>query len=123
MSVSPEFTDYLHDQLGSFGAVTIRSMFGGGGLFRDGIMFGLIADETLYLKTRDANRAEFEAAGMGPFTYTGKSKPVSMSYHEVPADVLEDPDLLSDWASKAFAVAHAAKSAASPKRKRRKKTT
>ncbi|MDH3702087.1 MAG: TfoX/Sxy family protein [Alphaproteobacteria bacterium] len=123
MSVSPEFTDYLHDQLGSFGAVTIRSMFGGGGLFRDGIMFGLIASETLYLKTGNANRAEYEAAGMGPFTYSGKSKPVSMSYHEVPADVLEDPDLLCDWAGKAFAVAHAAKAAAPPKRKRRKKAT
>ncbi len=121
MSVSPEFAEYLHDQLGPFGMVTIRSMFGGGGLFRDGVMFGLIASETLYLKTGDANRADFEAAGMGPFTYTGKSKPVSMSYHEVPADVLEDPDLLSDWAGTAFAVAHAAKAAAPPKRKRRKK--
>jgi DNA transformation protein len=120
MSISPEFADYLNDQLASFGPMTIRRMFGGAGLFRDGVMFGLIADETLYLKTGDANRADFEAAGMGPFTYTGKSKPVSMSYHEVPADVLEDPDLLSAWAGKAFAVAQAAKAAAPPKRKRSK---
>ena len=117
MSISPEFADYLNDQLASFGPMTIRRMFGGAGLFRDGIMFGLIADETLYLKTGDANRADFEAAGMGPFTYTGKSKPVSMSYHQVPVDVLEDPDLLSEWARKAFAVAQAAKAAAAPKRK------
>ena len=118
MSISPEFADYLNDQLASFGPVAIRRMFGGAGLFRDGVMFGLIADETLYLKTGDANRADFEAAGMGPFTYAGKSKPVSMSYHEVPADVLEDSDLLSEWAGKAFAVAHAAEATAPPKRKR-----
>ena len=120
MSINPEFADYLNDQLASFGPMAIRRMFGGAGLFRDGVMFGLIADDTLYLKTGDANRAEYEAAGMEPFTYTGKSKPVSMSYHQVPADVLEDPDLLCDWAGKAFAVAHAATAAAPPKRKRSK---
>lgn len=121
MSINPEFAEYLQDQLASFGAVAIRRMFGGAGLFRDGLMFGLVARETLYLKTADANRVDFEAAGMMRFTYQRNSKTMYLSYHEVPADVLEDADLLSEWAGKAFAVAHATKASAPPKRKRGKR--
>ena len=79
MSVNADFAAFLQEQLEPFGPVTIRSMFGGAGLFRDGVMFGLIAYDTLYFKTGDANRADYEDAGMGPFTYEGKSKPVAMS--------------------------------------------
>ena len=123
MSVSPEFTAFLQDQFEPFGPVAIRPMFGGAGVFRDNVMFGLIAWETLYLKTGDANRADYEDAGMEPFTYEGKSKPVAMSYHQVPPDILEDADSLSDWATKAFAVALAAQKAKPPKRKRKRKTS
>ncbi len=124
MPVNAEFAAFLHDQLEPFGPITIRSMFGGAGLFRDGVMFGLIAYDTLYFKTSDANRAEYEDAGMGPFTYEGKSKPVTMSYHQVPADLLEDPDELSQWARRAFDVALESKKAQKPKRpKKRSKTT
>lgn len=124
MPVNAEFAAFLHDQLEPFGPITIRSMFGGAGLFRDGVMFGLIAYDTLYFKTGDANRADYEDAGMGSFTYEGKSKPVSMSYHQVPADLFEDPDELSEWARRAFDVALKSKKAKKPKRpKKRSKTT
>lgn len=108
MPVSPDFQAYLHDQFAPFGPIAIRRMFGGAGIFRDGLMFGLIADESLYLKVDDSNRADFEHAGMRPFTYTRKSKPASLGYYEVPADILEDPQELCDWAERAFAVALAA---------------
>lgn len=124
MSVNADFAAFLQEQLEPFGPVMIRSMFGGAGLFRDGVMFGLIAYDTLYFKTGDANRADYEDAGMGPFTYEGKSKPVAMSYHQVPADLLEDPDDLSEWARRAFDVALQSKKAKKPKRsKKRSKTT
>ena len=102
MSASPEFIDYLQDQFARFGPVSVRRMFGGGGVFHQGVMIGLIADEVLYLKVDDRNRLDFEAAGMGPFTYDGKGKPMQMSYFELPADVLEDPDDLAVWATKAY---------------------
>lgn len=124
MSVNADFAAFLQEQLEPFGSVTIRSMFGGAGLFRDGVMFALIAYDTLYFKTGDANRADYEDAGMGPFTYEGKSKPVAMSYHQVPADLLEDPDELSEWARRAFDVALESKKSKKPKRsKKRSKTT
>jgi len=123
MPVNAEFAAFLHDQIEPFGPITIRSMFGGAGLFRDGIMFGLIAYDTLYFKTGDANRADYENAGMGPFTYEGKSKPVAMSYHQVPADLLEDPDELCEWARRAFEIALKLKKAKKPRPKKRSKTT
>jgi DNA transformation protein len=121
MAISPDFQAFLQDQLGLFGPIAIRRMFGGAGIFRDGLMFGLVVDETLYLKVDDTNRGDFERAGMGPFTYLRKSKPASLGYFEVPADVLEDPHEMRDWAEKAFAVARTA-ARAKPRKKQRART-
>jgi len=122
MAISPEFQEFLHDQLALFGPIGIRRMFGGAGVFRDGLMFGLVVDETLYLKVGDETRSDFERAGMRPFTYMRKSKPASLGYYEVPPDVLEAPNDLRDWAEKAFAVALAAARAKAAKKRRIKDT-
>jgi DNA transformation protein len=105
MAISPEYKEFLLDQFEPFGPVTIRRMFGGAGIFRDGLMFALVADDTLYFKVGDENQIDFEDRGMEPFTYLRKSKPASLRYYEVPADVLEDPQELLPWAQKAFTVA------------------
>lgn len=105
MSVSPEFKAFVEEQLADLGPVAIRSMFGGGGVFHQGIMFGLIARETLYFKVDDSNRSDFEAEGMGPFTYEARGKTATMSYWEIPERLYDDRDALTDWARKAFAVA------------------
>jgi len=120
MAISPDFKVFLEDQFDLFGPVAIRAMFGGAGVFRDGLMFGLVVDETLYLKTGDENRGDFERHGMRPFTYLRKSKPASLGYYELPADILEDPHALRAWAEKAFAVALAAAREKKPKRTRRR---
>jgi DNA transformation protein len=108
MAVSPDYKAFLKDQFERFGPIAIRPMFGGAGIFRDGVMFGLVAYETLYLKVGDENRNDFDRQGMKPFTYHGKTKPVSLGYYEVPVDILEDPRELQVWAEKAFTVALAA---------------
>ena len=120
MTMSPGFRDYLLDQLQTLGPVEAKRMFGGGGLYLDGAMFGLVAGDVLYLKADDGNRAEFEARGMEPFTYTNKArkKPVAMSYHEIPDDVLEDPDALCAWAGRAW---EAARRASAPRKNKKKK--
>jgi len=105
MTTSDTFVSYLIDQLAPFGAVSPRRMFGGCGLFRDGLMIALIADETLYLKADAACRTDFEAAGAIPFTYLRAGKRVALSYLSVPAEVLDDRDALSSWAEAAFAAA------------------
>ena len=122
MTMSPDFRDYLLDQLAPLGGVEAKRMFGGGGLYLDGAMFGLVADDVLYLKADDGNRADFEDRGMVPFTYTNKArkKPVQMSYYETPDDVLEDPEALSAWAGRAWEAAR--RSGTAKKKKKNKKT-
>ena len=106
--VSDEFISYVLDQLSDFGEVAWRRMFGGVGLYHDGLMFALIANDVLYLKADDENRGDYEEAGSLPFR-PYPDKQTVMSYYEVPIDVSEDRDELSSWAEKAFGAARRAK--------------
>jgi DNA transformation protein len=101
----PEFIRYLRDQFQRWGPVEIRRMFGGHGAFRGGVMFALIHDETLFLRSDDANRAAFAAAGMAPFRYRRRGKLVALAYHQAPPEALEDSDVLGQWADLGFAAA------------------
>ena len=109
------FVDHVVDMLGPLGA-TSRRMFGGHGIFRDGLMFALIADDRLYFKADSENRAAFAEAGGEPFTYLRSGKAASLSYYSVPDDALEDPADLRDWANLGIA---AARRAAAGKRAKR----
>jgi DNA transformation protein len=103
MSVSDGFVEYVLDQFSRWGDVTSRRMFGGAGLYREGRMFGLIADDVAYLKVDDSNRNDFVEAGSSPFKpYPDKS--TTMSYFEVPPDVLDDPEKLVKWAERSLAI-------------------
>ncbi len=119
MAANPEFLDHLTDQLAAFGPVQIRRMFGGAGLFRDGLMFALITgDDIVYLKVDDRNRPDFESAGSGPFSYQRAGKAMALkSYYETPEDVVEDDEVFTNWARKAFDAALAADKAKSGKKK------
>jgi len=111
MSVSQEYLDYVIDQLTAFGPVKSKRMFGGAGLYLDGFMFGLVSEDMLFFKVDDTNKPDYVSAGTGPFKPFGKDS-YEMSYYEVPGDVLEDPDLLSEWAMKALFAAKRKKPAA-----------
>ena len=109
MASSPAFRDRVLSRLLAFGPVQARAMFSGYGLYMDGVMFALIARDTLYLKADAANRDDFERAGAAPFTYRGRSRPIEMSYWQVPDDVFGDPLSLADWAAKAHNAARRTK--------------
>lgn len=103
------------DQLSGLPHVTARSMFGGVGLYSDGLFFGIIARDTLYLKVDDSSRASYEAEGMRPFR-PYPDRPGTMNYYEVPASVLESAPELARWAKEAVAVA--SRASADPARRR-----
>jgi DNA transformation protein len=105
VSVSNDFVAYAVEQLGSLTRVTSRRMFGGVGLYADGLFFALIADDTLYFKVDDSNRADYEQRGSKPFCPFPDKSDFSMSYYDVPADLLEDAEELSRWARKSVGVA------------------
>jgi len=77
-------------------------MFGGFGIFHQGLMFGLIADASLYLKADDESRALFELEGSEAFTYYKKNKPCRMSYFRAPEAFFEDSEACLYWARTAF---------------------
>lgn len=115
MAISDEFLEFVLDQLSGWDEVTARKMFGGAGIYRDGKMFGLIADDVAYLKVDDSNRSDYEEAGSLPFQ-PYPDKPAVMPYCEVPPAVLENPEQFIAWSKRSFAIPGKPKH---PSRKRR----
>jgi len=122
MAVSPHYREYVIEQLATVGAVTAKSMFGGVGLYRDGVFFGLVANDTLYFKVDASNQAGYEAAGMGPFK-PYPNRPGTMSYYEVPSGVLEDTNDLRTWADAALRAARSKKAPRTDEADRRRPGT
>lgn len=100
-----DFVDYLHELFTDFGPIEAKRMFGGHGVYYSGLMFGLIADDTLYLKVDDESRALFEDQNLSPFEYQKKGKVMKLSYYEAPPDCLENRDEAARWARIAYEAA------------------
>lgn len=104
--------DLLLEGLRPLGMVAVRRMFGGAGVFVDGLMIGLVSDDELYLKADERTQARFEAEGLGPFRYAKKGgQTVVMSYWRAPERLLDEPDALRDWARDALEVARRSRKA------------
>lgn len=103
MAVSEQYLKYVINQLTDFGEIETKKMFGGVGLFHQGLMFGKIGNDVFRLKVDKHNEKNFEDKGMKPF-YSEKKKK-GMPYWEVPVDVLEDKNELAKWAAKSYEAA------------------
>jgi DNA transformation protein len=98
--------DRFDDLFVPFGRIVVRRMFGGEGLFRDGLMFAIVHEEKLYFKTSEESRQAFIAEGVGPLFFKFKNaEGVLTSYYELPDRLYDDPEELAEWARAAFAVA------------------
>jgi len=105
-----EFVDYLIEVFETFGPVQSRKMFGGYGIYHNGIMFGLVADDTLYLKADKTTAPHFESRDLSQFEYNKGGKIVKMSYYLAPEEILENRDEAALWAARAYEVAFREKS-------------
>ncbi|MEM7432521.1 MAG: TfoX/Sxy family protein [Pseudomonadota bacterium] len=97
-----EFVDYLGEVFQQFGAIRARRMFGGYGVYHDDLMFGLVADDVLYLKADDQSAGLFTEKGLMPFEYVKNGKPMKMSYYTAPEEIFDDPDVAEAWARHAY---------------------
>lgn len=95
-----EYAKFIVEKLSGVGEVSSRAMFGGYGIFHEGLMFALISEGVLYFKVDDSNREIYEKAGSHKF-------PHGISYWEVPAEVFEDTARLYEWANVSVAIAKA----------------
>lgn len=123
--MADSFHDFVKELFAGMGAIAVKRMFGGAGGYSGGVMFLLIADDTIYLKADAALKAELREEGSGPFVWEPSSGPragekVEMGYWRLPDAALDDPDEAARWGRKALAVAHAA-AKAKPKAKKRVK--
>ena len=107
------FKEFVLDQLSALPDVRAKAMFGAHGLYQGEHFFGILDEGRLFFKTDAQSQADYIARGMGPFTYEMKGRVMTMSYHEVPPDVLENREELVAWARRAIEVA--ARSGKSPK--------
>jgi DNA transformation protein len=103
------YQEHLIDLLAPWGKVTTRRMFGVYALYRDGRIFGLVTQDAVYFKVGDANCPDYAAAGSAPLVYSAKGKEVALPYWLVPTEMLEDQELLTQWAQKAYEMVLAAK--------------
>lgn len=115
MAADTSDVDHLLELLAPLGATNARRMFGGWGLYVDGLIVAIVIDGELLLKVDEASRDAFEAAGCRPFLYRAKGREVPMSYWSVPESALDSPEAMRPWARKALDAA-LRKPAAKPKR-------
>ncbi len=106
----------IADIFGAFGNVQVRRMFGGHGIFAEGVMFALEADGEIYLKADTDTAQAFAAEGCTRFTYRKGDRDVAMSYWSAPLAAHDDPEIMADWAKRAHACA---RNVAGPARSRR----
>jgi DNA transformation protein len=99
-----DFVEYVCELLAPLGDVRPKSMFGGCGIYVDEVFCAIVASDTLYFKVDDGNRADYEALGAGPFK-PFESKPLVMSYYEVPAQVMDDRQAIVEWGRRAIEAA------------------
>jgi DNA transformation protein and related proteins len=100
--------DHLTDLLRPLGTIRVRRMFGGHGIYADGLFFALIVDDDLYFKTDAISRPVFVAAGLEEWVYVKRGKPVRMRYFRPPEDVYEDVESLRHWGGLALDAARRA---------------
>ncbi len=101
--------DFIRDLFAELGPVQVRRMFGGTGIYADGVMFALVTRDVLYLKTSADQTAHFAAEGCGPFEYTREGRRATLtSYWRVPDRLYDDPAELADWARQALVAARRA---------------
>ena len=111
--IDPGLRDFVEDLFSQMGQVSLRHFFGGAGVYLDGTMFAMIADDVIYLKVDAPLKADLVDAGSGPFLWTPKSgakagQTLELGYWRLPETALDDPDEAAQWGRRALSVAEAA---------------
>lgn len=100
-----EYVRYIVDLMQCIGPVYSKRMFGGYGIFLDGLMFALIANSTLYLKTDKEAESDFIERGLEAFSYQKQGKNFKLAYFQAPEESLDNIEEMRDWANRAYDVA------------------
>ena len=106
MVASDSFAEFLREQLAPLGHIAMRRMFGKTGVFCDGLMLGMVTDNTLYFRVDDDNRAAFrEAEAFPPLNYEKQGETIDLAFWRAPERLFDEPDELVAWARAALGAA------------------
>jgi DNA transformation protein and related proteins len=106
MVASDSFAEFLRELLAPLGRITLKRMFGKSGVFCDGLMLGMVSDNTLYFRVDAENRAAFaEAADFPPLNYEKQGSTIDLAFWRAPERLFDEPDELVAWARLALAAA------------------
>lgn len=108
------FVDYLPEVFAEFGTIALRKMFGGHGVYHQGLMFGLVAGDVLYLKADAVNVRFFEQEDLEPFEFVAENRTVKLSYRRAPDEIFDDRELAAQWARRSYEAALRAQAARKP---------
>ncbi len=103
MKAAGRFAEFVREQLAGLAGVEFRRMFGGQGIYRNEVFFGILHGGRLYFKTDASTRPDYLAAGSGPFQPNANQ--CLSAYYEVPSHVLESPAELCTWVERASTLA------------------
>jgi DNA transformation protein len=123
VTVDHDYLAWILEQLSGAGEISLRHMFGAVGLYRGDVFFAIISDGSLYFKVDDTNRPEYESRRMARFRPYRDRPELSMTYYEVPADVIEDPEECVAWALRSVAAAGNSKSSVKTSSKAKRGTS
>ena len=127
MVASDSFAEFLREQLAPLGRLTMRRMFGKTGVFCNGLMFGMVTDDTLYFRVDEHNQSVFEEArSVPPLNYEKQGHSIDLSFWRAPERLLDEPEELVTWARAALAAARrvaAKRGPRAPKRKSKRQPT
>jgi DNA transformation protein len=125
MTASDSF-EFLREQFAPLGRLTLRRMFGKTGVFCDGMMLGMVSDNTLYFRVDDENRADFkEAEAFPPLSYQKKGDTIDLAFWRAPERLFDEPEEFITWARLALAAARrvaAKRERAAPRRKSKQRS-
>jgi DNA transformation protein len=106
LAITPEYREYLAELFAGAGSVTVRRLFNFNGLYSGEVMFGIVVDERVYLKTDEQSRRAFATEGAQPWRYTSRDGEETVtSYWAIPERLYDEPEELADWAKRAYEIA------------------
>ena len=91
------FSLYINELLSPHGRIVVKRMFGGHGVYCDGLFIAILSGETLYFKTDEASRRAFEDAGCVRFSYSRAGRIATLGFYTAPAEALESRELIKPW--------------------------
>jgi DNA transformation protein len=105
MPKTPEFVNFILEQMAGLGDIRARAMFGGHGIYQGDVMFAIVADGGLYFKADEWTRDEYTARDLKRFTYEARGRTVHLQYYAAPPEVLDEQEAMIHWGKCAIEVA------------------